>query len=373
MSQVNQHYVPQFHFRNFSKDGKHICALLRGNGKIIPSAPFRHQCSRKNFYGSQELERAFSGLEGQHASAIRAALKFASEDGPTSFSVENMFRLLQAIMFQRGRTALEIQKSSDAKCAMHLTAFRHFIEHTEGDNREEILRAIDEGKVSVSENPQSNVVESIGIFLPMTIGITDLHLCFLRNQTDYPFLFSDAPVVFYNTWGWNVRNRGVLGIQCPGLQIFYPLSSTVTAMLIDANRYRGPWSDQVVLDLHRRADVSQLNALQIHHAMSTVYFAKSENAQYVHDLWSAHQPQLEKLQSIYTDKSEFWIDGKPPEGDLMHMFEPQVNHPLSLSFVDCDPILEHEYEYGPRDPEIDEELKNRDPVGDAIDAKQAAI
>lgn len=192
----------------------------------------------------------------------------------------------------------------------------------------------------------------------LTIGITDMHLCFLRNETDYPFLFSDAPVVFYNTWAWDVRNRGVLGVQCPGLQIFYPLSPKITAMLIDADRYAGPWSDSIVLDVHHRADVSQLNALQVHHAMSTIYFADSSDASYVHDLWSAHRSRLAKLQSIYTDKSEFWIDEKPPEGDLMHMFEPQVNHPLSLSFVDCQRIREHEYVYGPRNQEIHDELKS---------------
>ncbi len=309
--------------------------MLRENGKIIPSAPFRHQCARKNFYGSQELETAFSGLEGQHATAIRAALKFASDGGSAPINVENLFRLFQAIMFQRGRTALEIQKSTDAKCKMQLAAFRHFIAHGEHENQDKILQAIDEGNVVVSENPQANVVESIGIFLPMTLGITGLHLCFLRNETEYPYLFSDAPVVFYNTWAWDVCNRGVLGVQCPKLRIFYPLSPTVTAMLIDADRYDGPWSENVVLDVHHRADVSQLNALQIHHAMSTIYFADSADASYVHDLWSAHRFRLAKLQSIYTDKSEYWIDGKPPEGDLMHMFEPQVNHPLSLSFVNC--------------------------------------
>lgn len=370
MSQVNQHYVPQYHFRNFSNDGKHVCALLRGNGKIIQSAPFRHQCSRRNFYGSNELEKAFSGLEGQHATAIRMALKIAAEGGSTPITIENLFRFLQSIMFQRGRTALEIQKSTEAKCKMQLAAFRHYIEHGEHENREEMLQAIDDGKVVVSEKPHANVVESIGIFLPMTIGITDLHLCILRNETDYPFVFSDAPVVFYNTWAWQVRNRGVLGVQCPGLQIFYPLSPNVTAMLIDAERYVGPWSENIVLDVHHRADVSQLNALQIHHAMSTIYFADSADASYVHDLWSAHRPRLEKLQSIYTDKSEFWIDGKPAEGELMHMFEPQVNHPLSLSFVNCQPITEQEYVYAPRNQEIHDELKRHDPVGEAIDSQK---
>jgi hypothetical protein len=366
MSQSNQHYVPQFYFRNFSSDGKNVSALLRESGKVVSRASFRHQCSKRNFYGSQELEEAFSGLEGQHAKAIRMALKIAAEGGSTRITIEDLFRFFQSIMFQRARTALEIQKSTDAKCKMQLAAFRHYISHKEHADREDILRAIDDGKVNVNEKPHANVAESIGIFLPMTIGITDLHLCFLRNQTDYPFLFSDAPVVFYNTWAWHVRNRGVLGVQCPGLQIFYPLSRNVVAMLIDPERYNGVWADEIVLDVNHRADVSQLNALQMHHAMSTVYFSDAADAPYVQDLWSAHRPRLEKLQSIYTDKSDFIVNGQPPEGELMHMFEPQVNHPLSLSFVDCQPISEHQYAYKPRDREIHDELKKHDPVGDAL-------
>lgn len=366
MSQANQHYVPQYYFRNFSDNGKHVCVLLRDNGKIIPSAPFRHQCSRRNFYGSQELEKALSGLEGQHAVATRMALKIAAEGGSSQISIEFLFRFLQAIMFQRGRTALEIQKSTEAKCKMHLAAFRHYIKHGGGENCEKILQAIDDGKAIVSEEPHANVVESIGVFLSTTIGITDLHLCFLRNKTDYPFVFSDAPVVFYNIWARKVQNRGVLGVQCPGLQIFYPLSPNVTAMLIDADRYDGPWSENIVLDLHYRADVSQLNALQVHHAMSSIYFSNPGDAQYVRDLWSTHRPRLEKLQNIYTDKSDFWINGKPPQGELMHMFEPQINHPLSLSFVDYQPITEQEYVYQPRDPEIHAEMKKHDPFNRAV-------
>ncbi len=129
---------------------------------------------------------------------------------------------------------------------------------------------------------------------------------------------------------------------------------------------------EIVLDVYHRADVSQLNALQIHHAMSTIYFADSTEASYVHDLWTTHRPRLENLQSIYTNKSEFLIDGKPPEGDLMHMFEPQVNHPLSLSFVDCQPITEHEYDYRPRNKAIHDEIKSHDPVGDLIDSRESA-
>lgn len=52
-----------------------------------------------------------------------------------------------------------------------------------------------------------------------------------------PFIFGDAPVVFYNSYYRNVTARGVLGLQSPGLQIFFPLDSTTLLLLMDDKVY----------------------------------------------------------------------------------------------------------------------------------------
>jgi len=193
---TNQHFVPQFYFRHFSSDGCTIGTLLTRDGRTIPHAPLKGQCARKNFYGSKELEGLFSQLEGRHCNAIRAALDVANNASAPNFTPEELYHFFEAVMFQRGRTALEIEKKTPAMQKMMLEAFKHHLRHSKDIDRvDEMIYHIDAGNVAVTEPASATIVRSVSIALENTLGIMDLNLCLLRNRTDYPFIFSDAPVV----------------------------------------------------------------------------------------------------------------------------------------------------------------------------------
>ena len=358
MDRTNQHFVPQFYFRHFSSDGRTIGTLLTRDGRTIRRAPIKGQCARKNFYGSKGLESVFSQLEGHHCTGIRAALDVANNASSPSFSTEELFQFFQAVMFQRGRTALEIDKSAPAIGECKLEMFKHHLQHSDDiENRDEIIHHIDAGNVTVTERPEATVARSVSVALDHTLGITDLHLCLIRNRTDYPFIFSDAPVVFYNSYCRHVRNRGVLGVQCPGLQIFFPLDPWTLALLVDAEKYDGPFHKYLQFDLYSRADVSQINALQLHHSLNAIYFGDPQHEQYAHDLWHAHRLTLRPLRGQCVVGADLWIDGKPPEGKLVQIFEPQVEYSLNLSFISCDPVAQSDYVFVPRSPGLRNELR----------------
>ena len=207
--------------------------------------------------------------------------------------------------------------------------------------------------------PQDTVIRSIDIALQNALLITDLNYYILRNHTDYPFVFSDAPVVFYNTYYQNVKNRGVLGMQTPGLQIFYPLNSNTVLMLIDDQIYRGWYKQSLFIDLIERSDVSQLNALQLHHSYQSIYFADVKDKEYIYDLRAAHKNRIIQPELRFVERDGWLVDGKPVDGTLYQMYEPQLNIELNLSFIDCTPISESEYKPRKRSPELVEELENR--------------
>jgi len=52
-----------------------------------------------------------------------------------------------------------------------------------------------------------------------------------------------------------------------------------------------------------------------------------------------------------------WVDGKPPEGELMQLMEPQLDFDLDLSFIECDPVAETDYVYTPRSPDLRDEVR----------------
>src|SRR5262249_46702580 len=106
--QTNHHYVPQFYFKLFNEGHRQICVLLKKNGQVVTNAPIKGQSSRHMFYGTVEIEKGFSQLEGLHAGALRALIEVATTGDRSKWSNEQFPWLLQAIAFQRARTMLEV-------------------------------------------------------------------------------------------------------------------------------------------------------------------------------------------------------------------------------------------------------------------------
>jgi hypothetical protein len=350
---ANQHYVPQFYFRHFSVDPKRIAVLLIADGQVVLNAAIRGQCSKKNFYGPPEVEKALSAAEAEYCQGVRAALDVANSSSAPFFSPREYVLLLEGIVFQRARTAAEARRHAQSMEEMQLFMFRRFIEEQDDiERRQEMLDAIDRGEISITEPTSVTAAKCITESLPLARLIRDLSLCLVRNRTDYPFIFSDAPVVFYNKYCEKVRSRGVLGLQCPGLLIFYPLDQWTCAILYDSDKYHGAFRGYVQYDAHQRADISEINKLQIYSAQKAVYFGNPLHEDYVHDLWRAHRPLLAKPESSCRINPNLWIDGKPVEGDLIQLMDPQLNTTLNLSFLECHQVSQADYKYKPRDPEL---------------------
>lgn len=109
-TRTNQHYVPQFYFRHFATNGARIGLLLVRHGQVVPQTSIKGQCSRRNFYSAQELEAMFAKLESQQCIVIRAALEVANDDSAPFFTVEEHTSLCDAVILQRARTAVVIDK-----------------------------------------------------------------------------------------------------------------------------------------------------------------------------------------------------------------------------------------------------------------------
>ncbi|MDB5389035.1 MAG: hypothetical protein JWM11_4681 [Planctomycetaceae bacterium] len=350
---ANQHFVPQFYFRLFNGGKQQTSLLLTDSGKIIPCAPIKGQCARHMFYGSVEIERAFSQIETIQCTALRALIEAAEANDTRKLSAEQIPLLLQAVTFQRSRTLLEVEKHSDASCAMVLKMFREHLKHEyPPEEGGEMVKAIDNGEVIVTESPTSSVLRQIDVGLDSAVLLSDLTMVVLRNRTNLPFIFSDSPVVFYNSYYRRISERGVLGMQTPGLQVFFPLNSRLQLMLIDEEPYRGPFKSGAFWDVESPRDVTQLNALQLCHSGRAVYFAGEDHATYVHSLFETLKGKLRPPNSEFRVRTDYAIDGKKTGEEVCHTFEKQINHELELSFIGCVPLAPQLYTFRHRDPEL---------------------
>jgi uncharacterized protein DUF4238 len=306
----NHHFVPQFYFRQFSEGARSICLLSKTDGRVVPRASIKKQCARNGYYGTQDLD---SRLEARHAPALRRLIDFAWASDTTDLEPEIIAAMWEAVVLQRVRTPLEHHKHHAAIEDLVVVMLRDYIARNPAtDSREEMLEAIDGGKVRASANESRLACRRVAAALRMRLLISDLR--------------------------------------------FFPLDSATLLMLYDDAHYTGAFSSRLVFDVLGRYDVAQLNALQLHHSVDSVYFGNERWAEYVRSLWLAHNRSAVPPKASLVTHDDWLLDGEPVD-DVRHIFEPQLDFPFELSFLECEAIHGCDYVHRPRSPELLQEYR----------------
>jgi Protein of unknown function (DUF4238) len=357
---ANQHFVPRFYFRMFTGGTDCIHVLLTKTSRLVFNAPIKGQCARHRFYGPDRIEAALCELEGRCSVALKKMRDWVSPGSMVTITPADYATVLTAVLLQRSRTELEVNKQAPAAEALRLELFKEYLKHApEIDNREAILECIESGHITITAEPSSVVAQRMATGLAQTALITDLDFHLLRNQTDYPFIFSDSPVVFHNRYYERVTERGVLGLQTPGLLVIYPLGSRTLFMLVDHEVYGGSYLKQLVIDVNRRYDVSRLNALQLHHSENAVYFADASASEYVVQLWEAEKRRIIPPKDRFEKRRGWLVHGQPTDDTIYQVFERLLNVNLDLSFIHCTPIDPSKYVFRRRSPTLVLAQENR--------------
>lgn len=325
----NHHYVPQFYFRRFSKDGRSICALMRESGRFVPQASIKGQASKAWFYGKGQVEDALCEIEGHCSGAIR---ELAGQANPANLPPEHIDLVLAHLALQRSRT----QAAREAAQPLHDKLMRLFAEmsianSTElGESEKETLL---QELPNFGLDPVAPQALEMSVAMESAHAMADLRPLLLTNRTNRPFIFGDSPVIFYNAHLWNVRLRGVLGMSAPGLMVLMPLSSRCCLLLLDDLAYtvRGANSNRV--PVRHLKDVEALNKLQLHAAAECVYFEDAEFRPYVEALWSDERHRLTKHAGMVVQAPGFDASTREPIGDIVHGFQPQLAYRAEFTFV----------------------------------------
>jgi hypothetical protein len=325
----NHHFVPQFYFRRFSSDEKSICLLTRSTGKTVPRAPIKGQASKIGYYGDEEVEKALSEIEGACSAALR---RLDQVKDPQLLDGDDVTLILMHLTLQRTRTETARQNSKafqDKMARLMLEVEVNNSTRLSEAERESLLGALPH----VEADPIHAQRMQMGIAVEQSAGLRDLMLVVLVNKTNRPFIFGDAPVVFYNGFYRGMRHRGVLGLDTPGLMVFFPLSATRCLTLLDPNCYQvrgGRGSCVQVRDLR---DVLALNQLQIHAASNCVYFSDFRFAPYVAEAWRQERKRLTNHTGMVIEAPGRDAATGDSIGDIVHGFQPQLAYPLKLTFL----------------------------------------
>lgn len=341
---ANQHYVPQFYFRGFSANGRSICFLNRGNGGTIPVASIKGQASKKYFYGDAEVERNLQSVDGAFSNIVK---RLRERPNFEELSADEYYLFLQNIMLQKARTMSERSRSKamqDRLLQLHLEMRVHSDESLDEDTRQAFLQFAAQAEA----DPRQYQIHQMSIALECVDSLLDLLPVVLENRTNRPYIFGDAPVVFTNPHLRQIRLRGVLGTQTPGLMILYPLSPIHQVALLDENVYRVKRLQSTVLPVRDLMDISALNRLQIQNASSAVYFHNYGLAPYVVSLWHQERGRLANNLGAVVEAPGFDHKGEPM-GDILHSFERQLPLIPRFSFLEHAEVPEREYRFARRE------------------------
>lgn len=179
-------------------------------------------------------------------------------------------------------------------------------------------------------------------------ALSDLLPVLLVNKTNRPFIFSDAPVVFYNAMYHDVKNRGVLGMESVGLMVIHPISPDLCLLLLDAKSYKVTRVIDSQIVLKSLDDVAGLNKIQIHASTNCVYFSDYKFAPYVQNLWEQEKASLSKNLGMVVQAAGRSSETGAPMGDIIHSFQPQLPYRLKLSFLAHDVIGDAGYRFSRR-------------------------
>lgn len=97
----NQHYVPQFYQRYFSKDKKNIGTYIIEREKNIPSAPIKNQSSSDYFYSeNMKIENALGKMEELSKNVIDKIIL----NPKVRLTPNDQYTLYVFTIIQKGRT-----------------------------------------------------------------------------------------------------------------------------------------------------------------------------------------------------------------------------------------------------------------------------
>lgn len=260
-----QHYVPKMILRNFSKDSARISLIVLATGKRIPSAPISRQCYEDYFYGADQImEDSFSVEEGKVASHLG------------DFSRSRLEGLSDTV-FDELRMFVHYQKARTRGAAEHVSKFagafaKSVAQGTAQLNPEGGITVEDVDQVEIRLKNAQN--ESLWIAAKYAPIMFDMAVKFIVTDRSPGFVIADHPVVAYNQFAeHHLRLKHyptTTGLALKGLQLFMPLSSSVTLAIYDPTTYEYGGKSRICKAGPK--DVQFLNEMQAINAWECIFF-----------------------------------------------------------------------------------------------------
>jgi len=320
MSKVNHHYVPQFHLRNFSSNGKSIGMFINNKKLFVKEASIKEQAYKKNLYGkTDDLENNLMMLEGLMAKITKDIL--ASHELPLKSSAEYEMILLYLLMAEA-----RVQKTAESQ--------NNFV-----NKQMKLLAKMDKNiKISNEVIDKMKISYNVPNLLPMQVAtkiypiLFDLRAILIISDSDRRFITTDNPLTRYNEMyvHMNYQLRGY-GLGNMGIQLFYPISPEVCLCIYDDIMYHCNGLQNRTLRLVKGKDIDELNKLFYLNSMDYLFFSGGVSETYLNRI-------IKGLTPVHNLEKEFNVFGSEDE-KLIAFQTSFVKEKIKLPFMKMNPEL----------------------------------
>lgn len=343
------HYIPRFHFANFSGSKKFIDKYILSSGKLVRSASTKSTGGKDYLYGEDgKIEDIFCQLESQWAKIIRKII--TTEQIPNN--PEDYKYLLQFIILSENRTIAKANSNLDFWTTQYRVIAKMLQEQGQLNIPNEIVNSI------VADSPIPNL-QSIrhDIFL-MNI-CDDLQMALIKNTSDLPFITSDHPVVKYNQLFMFHSYRKAYGYGQMGIQIFFPISPTLCLVLFDPIPYRLHYFYKDKFIINDPLIICSINTLVAGYADKELYFSSNTSDQTIQNIVNSRLTNaLSPASGSYRVESSFFVFISDPS--YLH----RVDMPLFSIIKSFREMSLSHYPFPPLRPHA-ERIKDKDTVSQA--------
>ncbi|HJH64384.1 MAG TPA: DUF4238 domain-containing protein [Bacteroides mediterraneensis] len=265
----NQHYVPQFYQRYFSKDKKNIGTYIIEREKNIPSAPIKNQSSSDYFYSeNMKIENALGKMEELSKNVIDKIIL----NPKVRLTPNDQYTLYVFTIIQKGRTLAQANFIQEHANVILRTFLKKYCQLLRENNIENDLKDItDEVLDKILFNFKQPGLFALGTQAQLVNTCIDLKCKILINNTDIPFITSNNPVALYDQFMERMGNLTyALGSQ--GLQIYLPLTPKIGVMYYDPKCYKLGYQKKTYVEIIQDSDIYELNKLTALNAENILYY-----------------------------------------------------------------------------------------------------
>ncbi|EPP4294755.1 DUF4238 domain-containing protein [Vibrio navarrensis] len=208
------HYVPQSLLKNFKYDGNKIFVCDKKSGRFFPSSII--DAGSENYFNTVD----------RNGERINFESLFQSNDDKLSFLIKKLVekRNVSSLLADEKEQLLSIMVVQMLRTKTYRTSMGEMF-----DNLQELfsknesnsdLKKLDENNIRESVLTSLSDFESLIKAMSGKVGLL------IQSNTGKDFIISDNPVVRYNS-----SPCGGLGLSCPDVEIYLPISSNLTFAL----------------------------------------------------------------------------------------------------------------------------------------------